>query len=448
MLRFPFQPSNKSEKKDVDSRTHFLKPKTLIIMSVGRESNNKPDSTSCDNEEVKRERMDIDSEKGGDSASQSTSSGAKDPLADSREDSVLSREGEPMDTADMGVATKSPCSSQELKAEQEGIEEDIEAEENVENTTPGHKRGRGRPPKTGSERRQRRPRARDHNAPKAPINGYVRFLNENRERCRRDNPDAAFSNITKLLAHEWSALKQEEKQKYLDAAERDRERYAKEVEQYQRTDAYKQFRRQLAEEEAAKRHSQQSDAQTAREGDQRRRQQLKANNGAAASNLLMGVARAGTAMSHTTSNNHNHGDNKFQYKMSGPVGLKPKGVMKTEEVICGSGSSMVTGNRGMSPPAPIPNIRHNPEDTTFDIPIFTEEFLDHNKAREAEMRALRKSHTELEEHNAVLAKHIDSFKDAIGRLEAEVETHRNSNKAMQMYLDKLRGTLAEAFQQV
>lgn len=64
------------------------------------------------------------------------------------------------------------------------------------------------------------------------------------------------------------------------------------------------------------------------------------------------------------------------------------------------------------------------------------------------MRALRKSHTELEEHNAVLAKHIDSFKDAIGRLEAEVETHRNSNKAMQSYLDRLRSTLAEAFQQV
>lgn len=33
-------------------------------MSVGNESNNsKPDSTSCDNDEIKREKMDIDMEK-------------------------------------------------------------------------------------------------------------------------------------------------------------------------------------------------------------------------------------------------------------------------------------------------------------------------------------------------------------------------------------------------
>lgn len=62
------------------------------------------------------------------------------------------------------------------------------------------------------------------------------------------------------------------------------------------------------------------------------------------------------------------------------MNLKPKGVVKAEEVMCaGGGASMVMGGRGMSPPVPVPNIRHNPEDTTFDIPIFTEEFLDHNK---------------------------------------------------------------------
>lgn len=98
-------------------------------------------------------------------------------------------------------------------------------------------------------------------------------------------------------------------QKYLDAAERDRERYAKEVEEYQRTDAYKQFRRQLAEEDAAKRHCQQFEAQAAREVDQRRRQQLKANNGTATSALPMGAAGAGAAMGHP---NNNNGDSKVQ----------------------------------------------------------------------------------------------------------------------------------------
>lgn len=91
-------------------------------------------------------------------------------------------------------------------------------------------------------------------------------------------------------------------QKYLDAAERDRERYAKEVEEYQRTDAYKQFRRQIAEEEAAKKHCQQMEAQAAREGEQRRRQQLKANNGTTQGSA-MPMGAAGPAMNHPNANN-------------------------------------------------------------------------------------------------------------------------------------------------
>merc|ERR1712126_544369 len=39
---------------------------------------------------------------------------------------------------------------------------------------------------------------------------------------------------------------------------------------------------------------------------------------------------------------------------------------------------------------------------SFDIPIFTEEFLDHNKARELELKQLRKQTGEFEEQNAVL----------------------------------------------
>lgn len=41
----------------------------------------------------------------------------------------------------------------------------------------------------------------------------------------------------------------------------------------------------------------------------------------------------------------------------------------------------------------------------FDIPIFTEEFLDHNKTRDAELRQLRKINTDYEQQNAILSKH-------------------------------------------
>ncbi|MCV4796669.1 hypothetical protein OFB84_32590, partial [Escherichia coli] len=50
--------------------------------------------------------------------------------------------------------------------------------------------------------------------------------------------------------------------------------------------------------------------------------------------------------------------------------------------------------------------------STFDVPIFTEEFLDQNKAREAELRRLRKMNVAFEEQNAVLQRHTQSMNSA------------------------------------
>merc|ERR1712227_928090 len=85
---------------------------------------------------------------------------------------------------------------------------------------------------------------------------------------------------------------------------------------------------------------------------------------------------------------------------------------------------------------------------SFDIPIFTEEFLDHNKARELELRQLRKQTSEFEEQNAVLGKHIDSMKSAISKLEVETVQQRQSNAALQQQLDMLRQMILTAFRGV
>lgn len=50
------------------------------------------------------------------------------------------------------------------------------------------------------------------NAPRQPLTGYVRFLNERREAVRSENPGLSFSEITKLLGSEWTKLPQHEKQ--------------------------------------------------------------------------------------------------------------------------------------------------------------------------------------------------------------------------------------------
>ena len=56
-----------------------------------------------------------------------------------------------------------------------------------------------------------------------------------------------------------------------------------------------------------------------------------------------------------------------------------------------------------------------------DIPIFQGEFLKLNKAREMELRSLRKSAIEIEEHSALLQNHVDNMESVVAELEQEVE---------------------------
>lgn len=53
---------------------------------------------------------------------------------------------------------------------------------------------------------------KDSNAPKAPLTGYVRFMNDRREQLRAERPDVPFPEITRMLGNEWSKLPVEEKQ--------------------------------------------------------------------------------------------------------------------------------------------------------------------------------------------------------------------------------------------
>lgn len=82
----------------------------------------------------------------------------------------------------------------------------------------------------------------------------------------------------------------------------------------------------------------------------------------------------------------------------------------------------------------------------FDIPIFTEEFIDHSKAREQEIRQLRKDVNEFEQQNSVLHKHIDSLKQSSTKIDADMEHYRNQNVQLQKNLDIFRQTMLQCFQ--
>ncbi|KAK3915314.1 High mobility group protein 20A [Frankliniella fusca] len=93
---------------------------------------------------------------------------------------------------------------------------------------------------------------------------------------------------------------------------------------------------------------------------------------------------------------------------------------------------------------------HNDESNSsgFDIPIFTEEFLDLNKSREAELRQLRKSSTDYELQNASLSRIVESMRTAVTSLESDINTQRANNLALSRHLDQLRASLAAAFHAV
>ncbi|NXW80098.1 HM20A protein, partial [Hirundo rustica] len=206
--------------------------------------------------------------------------------------------------------------------------------------------------------RKRKKPLRDSNAPKSPLTGYVRFMNERREQLRAKRPEVPFPEITRMLGNEWSKLPPEEKRRYLDEADRDKERYMRELEQYQKTEAYKVFSRKAQDRQKGKSHRQDGARQPA----------------------------------------HDH-EKEADTK----------------------------------------------ERSVFDIPIFTEEFLNHSKAREAELRQLRKSNMEFEERNAALQKHVESMRTAVEKLEVDVIQERSRNTVLQQHLETLRQALTSSF---
>ncbi|XP_047231051.1 SWI/SNF-related matrix-associated actin-dependent regulator of chromatin subfamily E member 1-related isoform X2 [Girardinichthys multiradiatus] len=198
------------------------------------------------------------------------------------------------------------------------------------------------------------------NGPKAPVTGYVRFLNERREVMRAQYPDLPFPEITKRLGAEWTRLAPNDKQRYLDEAEREKMQYAQELKEYQQTEAY-----------------------------------------------------------HITS-----------------AKIHDKKIKKDSLSVVVSSSSGLSLTKASELPS------------RFDIPIFTEEFLDQNKAREAELRRLRKANIEFEEQNAVLQRHINDMNNAKERLEAELGQDEKRTQALHQHLLAIKHTLVSSLSSV
>lgn len=77
-----------------------------------------------------------------------------------------------------------------------------------------------------------------------------------------------------------------------------------------------------------------------------------------------------------------------------------------------------------------------------DIPIFTDQFLEHNRQMESELKKLRKHNTDYEQQNAVLEKHVENVRNGITKTETEIKELREENDKLNSYLTILREKLS------
>ncbi|PIA17844.1 high mobility group box, partial [Coemansia reversa NRRL 1564] len=70
--------------------------------------------------------------------------------------------------------------------------------------------------------------AEDPNKPKRPLSAYMYFSQEKRPEVKKDNPDATFGSIGKILGQMWTSLAESEKAPYLGLAQKDKVRYESE----------------------------------------------------------------------------------------------------------------------------------------------------------------------------------------------------------------------------
>lgn len=204
-------------------------------------------------------------------------------------------------------------------------------------------------------KRRKRKRVKDANAPKHPLTGYVRYMNEKRDAFRLKNPSLTAVEITKLLAEEWGNLSDEVKKPFLEAADADRERYHREVIQYK----------------------QQNDEQA----------------------------------------------NSKKPKTNG------------EDSDIGKEVPYLNGKEDRPREIRVGD---------YDFPVFTEDFLEHNKVVDSELRMLRKSNIDYEQQNSVLEKHVENMDNGIQKLENETQSLKTRNAVLQSYLQKLKSVLAGA----
>lgn len=240
-------------------------------------------------------------------------------------------------------------------------------------------------PKRKPARRKKKPK--DALAPKLPLSGYNFFMRESRPGILERNLDASIQEITRKVALEWGSLTEEQRRPFLERGERDKGRYLLEMAEYKKN--------KPAEADTSTETIVPSKKSKSGEGKSKERETKDK------------TPEEPKGNGHVTLNGRSNGTNNLPSQSIGDLSKKRNGE--------------------------------------YEVPIFTDEFLEHNKALDSELRTLRKSQTDYEQQNSILEKHVENMQNGVDRLTGETTALRDQNRILTNYLNKLRLKLVDCF---
>ncbi|KAL5277447.1 HMG20A family protein [Megaselia abdita] len=240
----------------------------------------------------------------------------------------------------------------------------------------------------------KRRKLKEIGAPKMPLTGYVRYMNFRKESIRSDFPGKQLKDYIKLIGDEWNNLPTDQKSTYLEEAEEDKARYNRELEEFftSRPDI-------LAEEIA--------------------------RNKMPRKNSLPPHAVPPVFLEKPK-------DKKIKLPEK-PIKIPEKPKTETTSSSCTS--------KSQTPEVILPIAKFPHKGT---INVFTDEFLDHNKCVDSELRSLRKSNTDYEMQNSILEKHVENMKLGVEKLHIDSAELQEKNKILENYIKSLKEKLALA----
>ena len=87
---------------------------------------------------------------------------------------------------------------------------------------------------TSSTKSPKEKKLKDENAPKRPKSAYMFFAEKKRAEIREEQPDLKMTEVSKVIGERWKEVTPESKAKYAKKAEKDKERYQEELNDYVR----------------------------------------------------------------------------------------------------------------------------------------------------------------------------------------------------------------------